>query len=301
MKIVKRAVLLMAYGSPTSKEDVERYYTHIRRGRAPEPAQLEELLGRYDAIGGRSPLTEITYAQAESLEKRLRDASSDFSHVYVGFKHTEPFISQTVEHMMADGVQEAVGLVLAPHYSALSVGVYVHEAKERSDELGMNIRFINDWYQQPSLNQALVLSLQEALASMRQHNKVKVVFSAHSLPERIIAMKDPYPDQLQSHSQLLASQVGIDDWQFAWQSAGRTREPWLGPDILQVLTTLKEQGYEGVVSCPIGFIADHLEVLYDLDVEAKTHCGQMGMDFVRTHSLNVDPLLIEALYQAIIA
>ena len=301
MKTVKRAVLLMAYGSPSSKEDVERYYTHIRRGRAPEPAQLEELLERYDAIGGRSPLTEITYAQAESLEKRLRDASSDFSHVYVGFKHTEPFISQTVEHMMADGVQEAVGLVLAPHYSALSVGVYVHEAKERSDELGMNIRFINDWYQQPSLNQALMLCLQEALASMRQHNKVKVVFSAHSLPERIIAMKDPYPDQLQSHSQILARQVGINDWMFAWQSAGRTREPWLGPDILQVLSTLKEDGYEGAVSCPIGFIADHLEVLYDLDVEAKTRCNQLGLDFVRTNSLNVDPLLIEALYQAIIA
>ena len=298
---MKRAVLLMSYGSPSSKANVERYYTHIRGGRAPEPAQLEELLGRYDAIGGRSPLTEITYAQAESLEKRLGETPTDFFHVYVGFKHTEPFISQTVEQMVADGVQEAVGLVLAPHYSALSVGVYVHEAKERSDELGMHIRFIHDWYQQSSLNQALVSRLQEALSSMRHHNKVKVIFSAHSLPERIVAMKDPYPEQLQRHSIILASQVGIDDWQFAWQSAGRTREPWLGPDILRVLSTLKENGYEGVVSCPIGFIADHLEVLYDLDVEAKIHCNQLGLDFVRTHSLNTDPLLIEALYQAIIA
>lgn len=174
---MKRAVLLMSYGSPSSKANVERYYTHIRGGRAPEPAQLEELLGRYDAIGGRSPLTEITYAQAESLEKRLGETPTDFSHVYVGFKHTEPFISQTVEQMVADGVQEAVGLVLAPHYSALSVGVYVHEAKERSDELGMHIRFIHDWYQQSSLNQALVSRLQEALSSMRHHNKVKVIFS----------------------------------------------------------------------------------------------------------------------------
>ncbi len=299
---MKRAVLLMSYGSPSNRDDVERYYTHIMRGRAPEPAQLEELLGRYDAIGGGSPLTAITYAQADALERRWRqEPSANFTRVYVGFKHAEPFISQAVDQMAADGVEEAVGLVLAPHYSALSVGVYVHEAKERSDELGLRIRFVNDWYQQSSLNQALALRLQESLKAMGDQGKVKVLFSAHSLPERIVAMNDPYPHQLQEHSEMLASQVGVADWQFAWQSAGRTREPWLGPDILKVLPLLKEEGYDGVVSCPIGFIADHLEVLYDLDVEATKFCNDLGLRFTRTRSLNDDPLLIDALYQALLA
>lgn len=293
---------MMAYGSPASRGDVERYYTHIRRGRPPEPAQLEELLSRYDAIGGTSPLTAITYAQATALEHRLRQGSPlsmAMAKVYVGFKHTQPFISETVKQMADEGVEEAVGIVLAPHYSSLSVGVYIHEAAEKASEVGITFQFVNEWYRQPSLNEALKLRLGEVLANAVGWGKVKVVFSAHSLPVRIIERKDPYPRQLEEHSQILATLTGIKDWQFAWQSAGRTQEPWLGPDILSVLADLKTQGYDGVVSCPVGFIADHLEVLYDLDVEAQNRSRQLGLHLARTRSLNDDPLLVEGLYNAI--
>ncbi len=297
---MKRAVLLMAYGSPSGLDDVERYYTHIRRGVPPEPAQLQALLDRYMAIGGSSPLISITNAQARLLGERLEKLPQQyFSKVYTGLKHTEPFITHALEQMAADGVQTAVGIVLAPHYSALSVGVYMQEAAKKADELGISMKFINDWYAQPALNEALTIRLQDALARLQGVEKVKVVFSAHSLPERVIAMNDPYPSQLQRHSDMLATRVGVEDWQFAWQSAARTREAWLGPDILHVLQDLKMQGYDGVVSCPLGFIADHLEVLYDLDVEAKRLSQQLGLRFARTDSLNDDPLLIEALFQAI--
>lgn len=295
-----KGILLLAYGSPETLADVEAYYTHIRRGNPPTADQLEELLGRYRAIGGGSPLCQITARQALALERRLaQSGSADQYRVYVGYKHVLPSITDAVEAMAKDQVLQAVGIVLAPHYSRMSVGVYFSEAKDRAAELGINLQQVDHWYKQYALNQALRERLREALAKLEGVQRIKVIFSAHSLPERIVATGDPYPQQLLDHCELLAKGMNID-WQFAWQSAGRTSEPWLGPDILKVIGELPEQGIDAVVSCPLGFVADHLEVLYDLDIEVKQLAHRLGMKFVRTRSLNDDPTLVEALFQAVV-
>ncbi len=296
----RKAVLLMAYGSPASMEEIGRYYTHIRRGNPPTVAQLEELQGRYRAIGGSSPLSEITARQAAGLALRLREsagASDDAVNVYVGYKHIQPFISETVARMADEGVLEAVGIVLAPHYSAYSVGVYIEEAQQKAEALGMTMTFVRDWYRQEPLNEALAIRLQEAVSAMA--GKVMVVFTAHSLPKRILKTQDPYPSQLMDHCEQLAKKAEIKDWRFAWQSAGRTQEPWLDPELPKVMREVGEQGYDHIVVCPLGFIADHLEVLYDLDVEAMKWAQQLRLRFSRTRSLNDDPLLIESLFRAV--
>jgi protoporphyrin/coproporphyrin ferrochelatase len=292
-------VLLMAYGSPSGPDDLEAYYTDIRGGRKPSPELLEELAGRYRAIGGRSPLLEITQRQAEALQARLTARVPESYRIYIGMKHAQPFIAQAVTQMGKEGVAQAVGIALAPHFSKMSIGAYIQaaEAARTGPAAGLIIRYVERWGDHPLFVDALADRLGVALAQVpeTERQSVPVVFTAHSLPERILTWADPYPDELQSTSKLVSVRCGVRRWTFAYQSAGRTSDPWLGPDVLSVLRRLREEGERTVVACSVGFITDHLEVLYDLDIEARRLADQLGMRLIRAASLNDHPLLIEAL------
>jgi len=299
-------VLVMSYGTPESLDQVEAYYTHIRRGHPPTPEQLKDLTDRYEAIvGGFFPLRENTNKQVRALEERLNADHPELSFVcYQGLKHADPFIEDGVEQMVKDGIQQAVGVVLAPHYSVMSVGGYIKRAQEKAAELGLPIHFVKSYHLHPELIDALSQRVTETLQRFGDTPKdeIRVVFTAHSLPERILEMKDPYPDQLLATSQAIAEQTGVTNWQFGWQSAGRTGVPWLGPDILDVLRTVsKEEQVKHVLVCPIGFVSDHLEVLYDLDIEAQKTAAELGIHLERTPSLNTDPLYMKTLSDVVYA
>ena len=292
-------VLLMAYGSPSGEDDLEVYYTDIRGGRRPSPELLEELAGRYRAIGGRSPLLQITQGQADALQARLTAQATGRYRVYVGMKHARPFIAQAVAKMAAEGIAQAVGIALAPHYSKVSIGTYIQaaEAARTGPAAALTFRYVERWGDHPLFVEALADRLTMALAQVPEAERpgVPVIFTAHSLPERILSWADPYPDELRRTSQLVAERCGVRRWRFAYQSAGRTPDPWLGPDVLTTLRQLHAEGERTVVVCSVGFITDHLEVLYDLDIEARGLADRLGMRFFRVGSLNDHPLLIDAL------
>jgi protoporphyrin/coproporphyrin ferrochelatase len=280
-------VLVMAYGTPKGPEELEAYYTDIRGGKPPPTNLLDELKGRYAAIGGRSPLLQITTAQARGIEERLG------VRAYLGQKHAAPFISEAVANMAADGVTHAVGLVLAPHFSTMSVADYEGRARAAAEAVGWqgSLKVIPSWHLEPGYLSWLGARVGEALDSLPRGSRdaAMVVFSAHSLPERILERGDPYPDQLAATAAAVAAEIGLERWTVGWQSAGRTGQRWLGPDILEVISKLSAEGAEGVVVCPCGFVADHLEVLYDLDIEARGAADELGLAFARTRSPNADP------------
>jgi len=305
----KIGVLVMSYGTPESMEGIESYYTHIRRGNKPSEEQLRELTERYEAIvGGVFPLRENTDRQVRTLQDTLNvdPRATDVEFVcYQGLKHAAPYIEDGVEKMVQDGITKAVGIVLAPHYSTMSIGSYVKRAKAKADELGLDIAFVESYHLHPKLIEAFADRVSAKLNQFEEaganRDSVRVLFSAHSLPERILSMGDPYQDQLLETSKAVAEKAGVKHWQFTWQSAGRTAEPWLGPDILDTLQTLnKEEQVEDVLVAPVGFVSDHLEVLYDLDIEAKSIAKEMDMRLERIDSLNSDPLYMEALSDSII-
>lgn len=293
-------VLLMAYGSPETLDDVEAYYTHIRGGR-PSSEAVEALKERYRRIGGRSPLLEISQAQAQALDRALNAEADDARYrVYAGMKHWRPYISDAIAEMTADEIQRAVGLALAPHYSRLSVGAYIEAAQEALKEHRMRVRFVESWHLQPFFLEAWATRLRRGLErfSLEERERLVVVFTAHSLPERILQWDDPYPKQLRETCEAVARRAaGLkpEKWRFAYQSAGHTPEPWLGPDVLEVLSELTAQGTRAVLVCPIGFVADHLEVLYDIDVECRERAQQLGLHLERTDLPNDDLTFIRAL------
>ena len=282
------AVLLMAYGTPARPEDVEAYYTDIRRGRPPTPDQLADLVRRYDAIGGISPRA----ARTEAQRARLQAALGDDVPVVLGFKHVAPFVEDAVASIDADRI---VALVLAPHYSALSVGDYLERARKAAGD--REVVAIESWATEPAYVDFLAGAVRSSLGDMP--DGTKVLFTAHSLPARVQAMGDPYVDELRSTAEAVATSVGLHpwaQWSTAWQSAGRTPEPWLGPDVLTVIAELAETGRgTGLLVCPCGFVSDHLEVLYDLDIEARAAAEAAGLAFARTPSLNDDPTVFAAL------
>lgn len=304
----KVGVLVMSYGTPESIEGVEAYYTHIRRGNAPSPEQLEELVDRYKAIvGGVFPLRENTNHQVDSLQKALNDDTRlpDVEFVcYQGLKHASPFIEDGVEEMAKDGIKKAVGIVLAPHYSTMSVESYVKRAQAKADEQGVEFTFVKSYHLHPQLIEALTSRVNAKLdlfkESGAERDDVRVLFSAHSLPEKILELGDPYPEQLLETSRAIAEKAGITSWQFAWQSAGRTSVPWLGPDILDTLRNLSKEQVKNVLVAPIGFVSDHLEVLYDLDIEAQEVAKELDMRLMRIDMLNSDPLYMETLCDTVI-
>jgi len=292
-----RAILVMAYGTPRGLDDVEAYYTHIRRGRPPPPELLEELTDRYRAIGGRSPLFEITQAQADGVARRLEVPA------YLGQKHQTPYISDAVARMASDGIERAVGLVLAPHYSAMSIGQYAAAAERAAEVSGWTgkLEMIESWNVEPGYIEWLSTRVEDALAELPEHLRAgtTVIFSAHSLPARVVDQGDPYEDQLRATGEAVATRAGLTSWRIGWQSAGRTADRWLGPDILDILDALAEESTKAVVVCSCGFVADHLEVLYDVDIEAKARADDLGIALVRTRSPNDDPEFLDMLAELV--
>lgn len=300
------AVLLMAYGTPRTRDEILPYYTDIRRGNAPTPEQLADLTARYDALGGTSPLAARTEAQRVGLQRALDAVAPGQYEVVLGLKHAEPKIEAAVQQLASRGITRVVGLVLAPHYSAYSVGQYHDRARATAEPLGVTYTGIDSWATEPAFVQFVAASLRERLAAMPANSKV--VFTAHSLPQRIVAAGDPYPDQLRATAEAVAAAAGLDrwtGWSIAWQSAGRTPEPWLGPDILAVIDDLAAAendagATQGIVVSAVGFVADHLEVLYDLDIEAAKRAATHGIQFARTACVNDDPTVMAALAQRVL-
>jgi ferrochelatase len=290
-------VLAMAYGTAAGPDDIERYYTDIRGGRAPSPELLADLKGRYAAIGNRFPLLVITGQQAAALEAELNSGADGDFRVYLGMKHSAPFIAEGVDRMRADSISRAVGLVLAPHYSRLSVGGYIERVQAAVGSLGTSFTFVKNWHDHPLFVDILASRVRDALETLTapERERAVVLFSAHSLPARILDEGDPYPAQLQETADLVAAKLSLSDHRIAWQSAGRTPEPWLGPDLSEVIAEVAGEGATAVVSCACGFVADHLEILYDLDIEAAGVAREAGIRFVRTRSMNADPAFIRAL------
>ncbi|HEX6491181.1 MAG TPA: ferrochelatase [Gaiellaceae bacterium] len=274
------AVILMAYGSPSAAEDVPAYLADIRQGRPVSEAAVEELSERYRRIGGRSPLEEITERQRSSLELELG------LPVFVGMKHWRPRIADAVEAALGTGAGTVAGLVLAPQYSRLSIAGY-RERLERALRGRAELVFVESWHDEPPFVEVLA----ERVRGFPGH----VVFTAHSLPERILREGDPYPEQVRETASLVAKRAGLSRWSFAFQSASATGEPWLGPDILQELGALSAKGVQAVLACPVGFVSDHLEILWDLDVEARERAAALGLQFDRIESLNDDPAFVRVL------
>lgn len=314
-------VLIMAYGTPQSPVDIEKYYTHIRRGRPPTPEQLEDLVSRYDAIGGISPMRNRTDAQVEAVRRALNSMALDDVNtvsglasrtqgefvVTLGQKHATPFIEDGVEDLIKAGVSIIVGLVLAPHFSAASVGQYHDRAR---DAIAGRVEYspIDDWSLEPAFIDFTASSLRTQLDSMPE--RTTVVFTAHSLPERVL-QSDPYRENLTASAAAIAEEAGLgSDWMIGWQSAGRTPEPWAGPDILEIIAGLAsdatgeaagadgsdESDHErGILVVPQGFTSDHLEILYDLDIEARSVAASAGLTLERTETINADPEVMAAL------
>lgn len=297
-----KSVLMMAYGSPNSLDDMEAYLADIRGGRPTSKAFINEFQERYSLIGGRSPLTDWTFEQARKTEEVLRIRGCDAS-IYVGMRHWFPWIKDAVGQMMSDGVEEAVGIVMAPHYSSMSIGKYWAKLMEAQKILGSSIRFsrINSWWRQPKLLDAQEASVREGLENFpyEVRNLVKIVFTAHSLPARLIKRGDPYQDELKNNAQMLVDRLGDVDWTFSYQSAAQTGEAWLGPQIEEVIENLGKAGYNQVLVVPIGFVCDHIEVLFDIDISLKKIAKAQGIHLERVKSLNGDPMFIEAVADSI--
>lgn len=295
-------VVVMAYGTPASPDDIEAYYTHIRRGRPPEPAQLAALAARYEAIGGTSPLAERTEAQRQALADALQARRPDGTRVVLGQKHAAPFIEDAVATLADDGIRRVVGLVLAPHWSKASVGEYLSRLSAAAQARGMAAAGVESWHLEPAYLGFLAGAVDEARRTLPV--RTKVLFTAHSLPERVL-VDDPYPEQLRESAAAVAAMVGLDrwaGWSLCWQSAGATPEPWRGPDVLEVIRDLAATGRaDGVLVCPQGFVSDHLEVRYDLDVEARRVAEEVGLAFARTRVLNDDASTFAALADRVLA
>lgn len=296
----KMGLLVMAYGTPYQEEDIERYYTHIRHGRRPSEELIADLKGRYEAIGGLSPLAKITDAQAAALESKLNASQDQIEFkTYLGLKHIEPFIEDAVQQMKEDGIEEAVSIVLAPHFSTFSVKSYNDRAKQESDKInGPAIVSVESWYQEPKFIQYWVDQLQATISTMTPEQKEDfvLVVSAHSLPEKILQNGDPYPDQLHETAKLIAEAANVKNYAVGWQSAGQTPEPWLGPDVQDLTRDLfNEKGYKAFIYIPAGFIAEHLEVLYDNDYECKVVTDEIGAAYYRPEMPNANPAFIDAL------
>ena len=303
-------VLLMAYGAVEDLDDIEAYFTDIRRGKTPSPEAVEDLRSRYETIGGRSPLREITERQARALAAKLNDGEGNY-RIFVGMRHWHPFIREVVENEIAGSdVDRLVALVLAPHYSKMSVAAYFQRLEEALEGLddAPEVLGIDDYHDHPAFIAAIAEGVNDKLAEFAAEagedleatkRRVKVIFSAHSLPERILETGDPYKDQLLESSRLVAEACGGLDWEFAFQSASGTGIPWLGPDILDKLEEVANAGQRDVLVVPIGFICDHLEILFDVDVECFEVAEKRGLNLRRTEMPNDRPAFVEALSQIV--
>jgi ferrochelatase len=295
-------VLVMAYGGPASLAEIPGYLADIRAGRPTSAEVLEEITANYAAIGGRSPLPEISRRQVDALQARLDPA---VYRCYLGMRHWSPWIEEVVGQMLDDGITHAVSIVLAPHYSALSIAKYAERIAAGLDLYRGRIEFrhVTSFHDRPGLIDALAARVEDGIERWPadQRGRVHVIFSAHSLPARITAQGDPYEQQLLETAALVAERSGIgsDRWSWSFQSAGRTPEPWLGPPIEEHLAELAAAGVTDVVSVPVGFVSDHVEILFDIDIKARAVAQELGMRLERPPALNDDPRFIGAMAEVI--
>jgi ferrochelatase len=291
-------VLLMAYGAAGSLEEVAPYLADIRAGRPPSPELVEEVKHRYQLMGGRSPLLDITKQQAAALEVCLNKDKRPFK-VYIGMRHWHPYIKDTVDTMAKDGIRKIIAVCLTPYYSRMSVGAYFKKLEEAQAlvDTSFEVTRVESWNDHPLLIDAIVEKVQKALNlfSGTIRKEVPVLFSAHSLPARILDEKDPYPQELHETIQAVMKKVGANRWWFAYQSQGRTPEPWLGPDAGEMIKKLYQEGHRHLLMAPIGFISDHMETLYDVDIMYRKQAESLGIQLQRAESLNASPRFIEAL------
>jgi len=295
----RAGVILMAYGAPASLDDVGDFFTDIRGGRRPPEERIEELMTRYRAIGGGQSLLRITSEQARELQSTLDGDGGERVAVFFGMRHAKPFIRDRMPEIAAAGITRLVGLPLAPHFSTLSVGAYHRKLREAAAAIDPSpeVLLVRDYHDHPKLIAALAETLSAALAASRRDagGPVRVIFTAHSLPETILKDGEPYRDQLFTTARLVAEKAGVTDSEFAFQSVSPTGEPWLGPDILSVIDRLAAEGRREILVQPVGFVADHLEILYDLDILCRRAAEERGVRLRRTESLNARPAFIGAL------
>lgn len=286
---MKHGVLLLAHGAPERLEDIPEYLTNIRGGRPMAPAIVEEIRRRYAEIGGGSPLLARTCSQAQALAAHLKELDSG-AEVYFGMRNWHPFIRETMARMKADGVRKIVAVCLAPQYSKFSVGLYFRRVQEAKQELGMDAEIVwtKTFHSHPMLIEAFFEKLSPLLPA------AQVLFTAHSLPEKILEKADPYDNECRATARAVAERAGLTDWDFAYQSQGMTDEKWLGPTVESRLDAYAANGVKRCVLAPIGFVSDHVEVLYDVDILFKGYARRQGIDLVRPDSLNDSPKLIDA-------
>lgn len=295
-------VLVMAYGGPNSLDEIPGYLADIREGRPTTPAVLEEITHNYRQIGGKSPLFEFSSRQMECVVAQM---DPDRYRFYLGMRHWSPWIEDVVGQMIDDGIQQAVSIVLAPHYSKLSIAKYHAKIADGLEMYRGNIDFshVTDYHTAEGLIQALANRVQMGLERWpaAEREKVHLILSAHSLPVRIVAMGDPYDDQMQETARLVAERAGMpaERWSWSYQSAGRSPEPWLGPQIQDHIPALAEQGIRDIISIPVGFVSDHVEILYDIDIQAQAVAKELGVRLERPPALNDDPLFIGTLVEQI--
>lgn len=293
------AILLMAVGGPDSLENVEPYLMDVRGGRPTPPELVEEIRERYRATGGKSPVLGIMREVARKLEQRLNGPGGERYRVSVGLRHWKPYIKDAYAELLDDVPERVIGLCMAPQYSTMSIGAYVKKVEEARAALGNDgpVSYVQSWHQHPKLIAAIVENVHRGLQKfpVDVRGRVPLLFTAHSLPERILEMKDPYPDEVRATMQAVCSQLGNVTARFAYQSRGRSNEPWLGPAVETVLDTVHAEGHRHVLVAPIGFISDHLEVLYDIDIELTQRASAKGMQLERIPMLNASTALIDTL------
>jgi ferrochelatase len=288
----------MAHGSPDRLDDMAEYLRHVRGGRPTPQALVDDIRGRYALIGGRSPLLDLTRAQGAALEECLRDDGVR-CRVYVGMRHWHPFIKDAVRQLADDGVSRVVAVSMAPQYSRLSVGAYQRALDTAQAELGVDLEVgrVGSWHDHPLLLRAFAERVREALAPLPEESRsrLRVVFTAHSLPVRILEEGDPYPREVERTAAGVAHLAGLSAWEMAYQSQGATAEPWLGPTLDEIFATCAAQGQRQLLLVPVGFVCDHVEILYDLDILAQSVAREKGLRLTRTASLNTSPTFIEAM------
>jgi ferrochelatase len=298
-------ILLMAYGSPDNLDEMEAYLLDVRGGRHTPRDLVEEIQERYALIGGRSPLLDLTRQQAGALENELNQRFTNLRfRAYVGMRHWQPRIQQAVEEMTRDGIRHAVGLVMAPHSSRMSTGAYYANLDQALAATRSPIQFvrIESWHDHPGLIKSLAENAANAFQSFAPEHPY-VVFTAHSLPVRILKNGDPYANQLIETAQLVANTLKLPEngWRFCFQSAGASEEPWLGPSIEETIPRLAKEGIRNLLVVPVGFVCDHVEILYDLDINARKLAEERGIHFERAQSLNASPAFIKALADLVTA
>ena len=287
-------VLVMAYGGPNALEEVEPYLLDVRGYRPTAPAIIHEVRERYRLIGGRSPILEQTQAQADALQVALDIDGHEFK-TYVGMRHWHPYIKDTLAQMQAVSLERAIGLVMAPHYSRLSIGAYFKKIEEA--ESPIEVARIVRWHMLPGYLDALSDRVQAALLKFPEavRAEVPIIFSAHSLPQRILDWSDPYPDELLETVSGIMQRLGPQPHEFAFQSAAISNEPWLGPDVGAVLDRLAREGHTHVLIAPIGFVVEHVEILYDIDVVYQQQAQALGLHLERIEMLNTAPAMMTGL------